>query len=112
MRAHLRIILLLILPTTTTGFVSHSTRPHSCSKHACWASSKQVPSSSRGTSKVSEIMNVLQTRYHNNDGSTAKSEWTKTRNYLYQTSERLTLDQVNDVLKVLDKGKVAVITFH
>lgn len=106
-RSTVLLLLLLSVARTNAAFTTHSTskgtRP-SPSKSICWAS--KAPSSSRGTSKASEIMNVLKTRY-DDDKLQTNSTWSKTKNYVYQASDRLTLQQVNDVLGFLDQCKSA-----
>lgn len=95
------------LSATTAGYVAHSTssRTHySSSKNTCWASS-----STRGNSKASEIMDTIRTRYGH--GALTNTAWTKTRNYVYQASDRLTLEQVNDVLWFLDERKLLLLLF-
>jgi hypothetical protein len=47
---------------------------------------------------VRNIMSLLTSRYGNED----PSAWSKTRNYIYHTSHRLTLAQVQEVLDFLD----------
>jgi hypothetical protein len=49
-------------------------------------------------SGVRNIMSLLHSRY----GSGGNSSWTKTRNYIYHTSNSLTINQVEDVLLFLD----------
>lgn len=51
--------------------------------------------------KARDIWTVLSTRYHNKkDGPI--TDWTKTRNYIYHTVDKLPLSQVNDVCAFLD----------
>ena len=45
-------------------------------------------------------MDTIRTRYGDDN-----TKWSKTRNYIYQASDRLTLQQVNDVLWFLDERK-------
>lgn len=47
---------------------------------------------------VRKIMSLLTSRYENED----PSAWSKTRNYIYHASDRLTLAQVQEVLDFLD----------
>lgn len=95
MRRAALIVMLTCMPPRTSCFLSHSTCPCSHSKTTCWASSSNI----KGASRASEIMKIIKARYGKED------DWNKTRNYLYQANERLTMEQVNQVLEFLDERK-------
>lgn len=105
MRAILfKVLFLFLMPETKAAFVSYPifTKTPSLSKTLCWASAPV-----RETSKASEIMTTLKTRYATKEEQSQANAkaWSRTKNYVYQASDRLTLEQVNAVLKFLDECK-------
>ena len=97
------LMLTFVLLPTTTAFVSCTTRRASYSKLTCYESTT--------SSKASEIMDLLETRYSDMD-SNHGIDWKRTRSYAYKASKRLDMTQVNQVLSFLDERKYNVVSIY
>lgn len=70
----------------------------------CWGSSSSSYIKGTSSSKnASDIMDTIKTRYGHDD------DWKRTRNYVYQASDRLSRKQVTKVLGFLDESEYCTI---
>jgi hypothetical protein len=82
----LTLVLVMLLSLKASGFLTHSGSTFHSTACCCFASK-----SSR------EIMDTIKMRYG------YQADWTKTRNYVYRASDRLSLQQIEHVLSFLDQ---------